>query len=172
MCFIRRRLRDLLMQLAVMDFFWAKWTNEIHEEWISSLLRNTPRFTRSKLEHTRDLMNDKVRDCLVVGHQPLISSIVLPDPGDRHVLAAAVFAGCDLIVTHNLKHFPKAVLAAFDIRAQHPDEFLTDLLEQGAEGFCEAVRRVRRRLENSAIRGTQNISTFCGAKGLSAWSRN
>lgn len=50
-------VRDLLMQLAVEDMFRARWTNAIHEEWMSNLLANRPDLTRPKLERVRDLMN-------------------------------------------------------------------------------------------------------------------
>ncbi len=73
-------LRDALMQLAVTDLFKAKWTADIHEEWIKALLRKEPHRDRAALERTRDLMDMSVRDCLVTGHKPLVPSLVLPDP--------------------------------------------------------------------------------------------
>ena len=57
-------LRDLLMRLAMTDRFRAKWTHEIHEEWIRNVLEDRPDLTRAQLERTRDLMNAHVRDCL------------------------------------------------------------------------------------------------------------
>jgi predicted nucleic acid-binding protein len=47
-------------------------------------------------------MNEAVRDCLVTGHEALIATLSLPDPDDRHVLAAAIHAGAEVIVTCNL----------------------------------------------------------------------
>jgi hypothetical protein len=88
-------VRDILLQLAVTDLFRAKWTADIHEEWIRSLLRDRPQFKRADLERTRTLMDTGVRDCLVTGYQPLIPSLSLPDPDDRHVLAAAIVGRCD-----------------------------------------------------------------------------
>jgi hypothetical protein len=83
--------RDLLIQLAQMDLFKAKWSADIHREWIEALLRNEPRRDRATLERTRDLMDKAVRDCLVTGYEPLIPALALPDDGgDRHVLAAAI----------------------------------------------------------------------------------
>jgi predicted nucleic acid-binding protein len=104
-------MRDVLIEIAVTDLFKAKWSEDIHREWIDSLLRNEPRRDRAALERTRDLMNRAVRDCLVTGYEPLIQSIALPDADDRHVLAAAIVGRCDMIVTQNLKHFPEAALA-------------------------------------------------------------
>ncbi len=85
-------LRDLLLQLAVTDLFRAKWTAEIHREWIEALLRKEPHRDRARLERTRDLMDSSTRDCLVTGYEALIPSLQLPDPNDRHVLAAAIAA--------------------------------------------------------------------------------
>ena len=85
-------MRDILLQLAVTDLFRAKWSAEIHGEWIEALLRNEPHRDRAVLERTRSLMDQSVRDCLVTGHEILVPQLELPDPGDRHVLAAAIAA--------------------------------------------------------------------------------
>src|ERR1700722_6141619 len=88
-------LRDLLLQLALSDLFRAKWSNAIHDEWIESVLERRPDLKREQLERTRALMNSHVRGCLVEGHEPLIKTLVLPDPDDRHVVAAAIHARAD-----------------------------------------------------------------------------
>ena len=64
-------LRDLLMRLALTDLFRARWSDQIHEEWINAVLRNRPDLSRAQLERTRSLMNAHVRDALVDGHQSL-----------------------------------------------------------------------------------------------------
>ena len=51
-------------------------------------------------------MNLHAEDCLVTGFEELIEGLELPDRKDRHVLAAAVRSGADVIVTQNLKDFP------------------------------------------------------------------
>jgi predicted nucleic acid-binding protein len=141
-------LRDLLVQLALTGLFRAKWTDEIHDEWIGAVLRNPPPgTTREKLERTRDLMNvvARERDCLVTDYQELISSLQMPDPNDRHVLAAAIHARADLIVTKNLKHFPPAVLGRHGVEAQHPDEFFKRLLGLSRDAVCAAAKTCRLR---------------------------
>jgi hypothetical protein len=85
------------MQLAVTDLVRAKWTADIHEEWITALLESQPHRRRADLERTRSLMDSAVRDCLVMGYAGLIPSLSLPDPDDRHVLAAAIVGRCDVI---------------------------------------------------------------------------
>ena len=62
----------------------------------------------------------------VTGYDDIITSLTLPDPDDRHVLAAAVVGGADAIVTANLRDFPDQTLAQFNIVATHPDDFLLD----------------------------------------------
>jgi len=116
-------MRDLFLQLAVLDVFRAKWSADIHREWIEALLRNQPERDRAKLERTCSLMDEAAGDSLVTGYKPLIASLSLPDRGDRHVLAAAIAGRCDVIVTQNLHHFPDAALAPFQLVAQHPDDF-------------------------------------------------
>ena len=81
-------MRDALMQLAVADLFKAKWTADIHREWIDALLRNEPHREKVALERTRNLMDTATRDCLITGYEALVPALTLPDPGDRHVLAA------------------------------------------------------------------------------------
>ena len=96
-------------------------------------------------------MDQATRDCLVTGYQPLIPSLVLPDPNDRHVLAAAIAGNCDLIVTKNLKHFPQKVLAQFQIQPVHPDDFLVDHFSLNPGLFCSTVRTVRKRLKRPPL---------------------
>ena len=141
-------LRDLLMELAVADLYRAKWSNAVHEEWIGAVLRNRSDLTRARLERTRDLMDAHVRDAIVTDFEELIDVLDLPDPDDRHVLAAAIKGRADLIVTVNLKDFPAETLDRWGIEAQHPDAFLTHQFHLSQPVFLQAVRTVRLRLKN------------------------
>ena len=97
-------LRDLLIRVGQAGLVQAKWTNEILDEMLRVLSRNRPDIPPEKLDRLRQLMNKAVRDCLISGYEPLVEGLKLPDPGDRQVLAAAVKAGAQVIVTSNLKH--------------------------------------------------------------------
>ena len=141
-------LRDLLMRLALVGLFRARWSAQIHEEWLRSLLEKRPELTRAQLERTRDLMNTSVLDSLVTGHEPLIEAIVLPDPDDRHVVAAAIRCGADAIVTYNLKDFPEAALQPLGIEAQHPDDFVLCQIDLGLAVVLRARREQRAALKN------------------------
>ena len=137
-------LRDLLMQMATTGLFRARWSETIHDEWTSSLLAHRPEL-KAQLARTRQLMDAHVPDCLVTDYKHLIVTLDLPDPNDRHVLAAAIVADADLIVTKNLKDVPAYRLAPYGIEAQHPDEFIRNLLslDEGAGAALESVARHR-----------------------------
>ncbi len=141
-------LRDLFIRLAQAGLVRAKWTDTIHHEWLSSVLKDNPRLSPARLARTRNLMNEAIRDCLVIGYEGLIDSLALPDPDDRHVLAAAIRAGAGVIVTRNLSDFPGEVLARYDIEALHPDDFLVVLLDHAPGTVCAAVKRQRASLRN------------------------
>lgn len=153
-------VRDIFLQLAQTGLFKAKWSQDIHREWIEALLRNEPHRDRSRLENTRNLMDRAVRDCLVTGYQPLIPSLHLPDPDDRHVLAAAIVGRCDVIVTYNLKDFPEGAILPFHIEAQHPDAFLSNHLHLTPGLFCAAIRKIRLRLTKSSFTEAEYISNL------------
>ena len=148
------------MQLAMTGLFRAKWTEEIHEEWIRNVLKNRTDLKREQLERTRDLMNEHVLDCVVDGYQELMSAITLPDEDDRHVLAAAIRCKADVIVTFNLKDFPASELKKYDVEAQHPDEFIHNLFDLDSAAVASAVKRQRISLKNPSVSVVHLLSTL------------
>mgnify|MGYP003577911952 CR=1 FL=1 len=153
-------LRNLLMRLALTGLFRAKWSADVHEEWISSLLHKRPDLTREKLERTRRLMDEHATYALVTGYHDLIEGLHLPDPEDRHVLAAAIRGRADLIVTSNLRDFPPAALAPFGIDAQHPDEFVLHLLDLARGKVAGAAREHRLSLKKPPKTVDQYLDTL------------
>ncbi len=141
-------LRDFLLHLALTDLFQARWSMDIHREWIESLLARRPDLSRAHLERTRRLMDQSVPGGLVAGYEDLIADLELPDSNDRHVLAAAIRCQAQVIVTFNLSDFPLAALAPLQVEAQHPDDFVQRLLRLDAGAVCEAARRQRSNLKN------------------------
>ena len=122
-------LRDLLIRVAMTGVVRAKWTDKILDEVFRNILEKRADLTEANLARTRELMNGAIRDVLVVGYEPLITALNLPDDNDRHVLAAAIQAGAQSIVTQNLKDFPNDKLRPYGIEAIPPDEFVLDLLD-------------------------------------------
>ena len=153
-------LRDLLMHLALTDLYRAKWTNEIHEEWIASVLADRKDLKKNFLERTRDKMNSSIRDCLVQNYQYLIPTLTLPDKNDRHILAAAIHSNSSVIVTYNLKDFPKKIVSKYGIEAQHPDEFIINLFDLSPEIICLAVKRHRSSLKKPPKNVEEYLATL------------
>ena len=85
---------------------------------------------------------------MVTGHEPLIPGLTLPDPNDRHVLAAAIDGGANAIVTMNLRHFPKSVLGRHGIEAINADRFACTPLDRHRANFLAALAADRARLRN------------------------
>jgi hypothetical protein len=159
-------LRDLLLRLAITDLFRAHWSADIHREWISAVLRERPDIGRDKLENVRQLMDENIRDCLVTGYEPLIPSIQLPDEHDRHVVAAAIRAGAQVIVTYNEKDFPASALKPFGIEAQHPDVFLEHVFDLEIDIALAAVKGQRSAYRNPAITAEDFVQMLREKYGL------
>ena len=112
-------LRDTLLSLAVARLYHARWSATIHDEWTRNLAKDRPELA-ARLPVVVALMNASVPDCLVTNYEKLANSIELPDPDDRHVLAAAIVGHADAIVTFNTKDFPQAVLQPCGISSGSP----------------------------------------------------
>ena len=124
-------LRDLLLELAVSDIYHTKWSDADHEEWIRALRQRRPDIARARLERTRRLMDVHVRDALISGFENLVPIIRLPDPDDRHVVAAAIPGDANIILSANLRDFPARALTPHGgLVAQHPDRFLARLCRE------------------------------------------
>jgi len=141
-------LRDLFVRIAVAGLVQAKWTDEIHDEWIRNVLKDRGDLCADRLARTRRLMDAAARDCLVRWPRKLLETIHLPDANDRHVVAAAIASRARVIVTFNLKDFPRETLASFKLEAQHPDDFLSMLIQLVPTKICSIVSDQRASLRN------------------------
>lgn len=145
------RVRDALLRFNEAGLFRARWTDAILDEWQNAVLRDRPdRF--ESLKSQREAMADAFDEAWVEGYEPIIEGLTLPDPDDRHVLAAAIRCGAQHIVTENVKGFPAEVLAAFGIEAVSADAVLAntfELYEPEASSALHPMRRAYRRPEMS-----------------------
>lgn len=92
-------------------------------------------------------------------YEPLIP-VMRNDEGDRHVLAAAVRSGSEVIVTWNTAHFPPEACAPYDIEVQDPDEFLCDLWSVDPEAIAHVLRLQAEHLVNPPKTVSQVIATL------------
>lgn len=143
-------VRDLLLQLARDGAYRARWTDDIQNEWIRNVLGNRPDLTATQMAYTRSQMEKHIPDALVTGYAHFLSGVHLPDPDDRHVVAAAIAAKADAIVTFNLRDFPAAALEPLDIEAHHPDRFITNLLTD-QPNLLRSALAIQRRLQKPPL---------------------
>jgi predicted nucleic acid-binding protein len=139
-------LRNILVQAAVDRLVEARWTDAIHDEWIRSLRAAAPTIPPGRLHGTRRLMNEALPTAMVENYARHISDVNLPDPDDRHVVAAAIATGASVIVTWNLRHFPTAELRRFGLRKETPDTFLSGLYDAAPTLMIGCLANARRNL--------------------------
>lgn len=132
-------LRDLLIRIGNSGIVRARWSERILDECFASILKQRPDLNQGALARTRELMCRAVPDCLVSGFEHLELALDLPDEDDRHVLAAAVRANAQAIVTFNLRDFPDHVLERYDIEAKHPDDFVLDSIDIAPAGIARCL---------------------------------
>ncbi len=147
---------DVLLSLADADLFSAKWSATIMAEWTEAVIRQYPG-TEAAVATKAQAMCEAIPDCLVTGYEPLIDGLSLPDPKDRHVLAAAIVGHADAIVTWNGKDFPAAALAPYGIEIQTPDEFVTNQIMLNKLRSIAALRTMRARWARPAMTGQDLI---------------
>jgi predicted nucleic acid-binding protein len=162
-------LRNVLVQCAFDGLVEARWTDEIHAEWMRNLAGSSPGTTLKRLQATRDLMKAVLPDADVTGYQGLIPSLSLPDSDDRHVLAAAIAGKASLIVTWNLKHFPAAALRQHGVAGISPDDFLVSLHSSYRNVLIASVKRARLNLRKTQPSAYEFINAL-KAQGLTAFS--
>lgn len=157
-------VRDILLNLAEQELLKPKWTEEIHDEWMKNLLRNRKDLKRKQLEATVEAMNSAFPDSLVENYSSLVSTLSLPDPKDRHILAAAIRCKADLIVTYNTNDFPYEQLTLFDIDVQHPDVFISNLIDLNHEKAIKAFQNQVRKLKNPPMTTPEVLESLrkCG----------
>ncbi len=135
-------LRDLLIRITQAGLVQAKWTDDILDEVFRSITRDRPNIDPTRLARTRELMNAAVRDCLVTGYQTLIPTIDLPDPDDRHVLAAAIRTRAQAIITNNTRDFPSDALRIWGVEAVSADDFVLDQIDLNPKIVWSCVQQI------------------------------
>ncbi len=140
-------VRDILLHLADVKLFQPKWTDLIHDEWVRNLLINRPDIESKSLKKTRIAMESAFPDAHVSFYESIIDEITLPDPDDRHVLAAAIKSGAKIIVTNNVKDFPAKNLRPYHTTAMTADHFVKKLIMldeiRALNAFHAQVRNMR-----------------------------
>lgn len=151
-------IRDLLFWFAFYDLFIPKWSKHIFDEWDDVMRRKGV----SEVEITKriDKANQAFPNALVENYEPLIPCLTLPDEKDRHVLAAAIKVNANLIVTNNIKDFPKAYLSNFSLSAKKADDFLTDIIDLNQQDAVKAFKELVMNRRNPDLDEFQVLEAF------------
>lgn len=131
-------LRDTILCLAEAGLYLPYWTQEILDGATRNLV-NTGRLTITQAMRLEGRIKQAFPSALIVVPENIVQ-LMTNHPNDRHVLAAAVIAKANIIVTSNLKHFQDRDLAPWQIQAKSPDEFLNELYNLYPEQVIEVLQ--------------------------------
>lgn len=143
-------LTNILAQLAVEGLYTAKWTKQIDEEWVRAILKSHQNFSRDQVLRRLSALHAAIPDWEIVkeSYSEFIEILNLPDPNDRHVLAAAIAGHADCIVTFNVKDFPAPNLEKWAIEVLHPDDFISLQLSLEPVLALTAIKHIRTRFKS------------------------
>ena len=141
-------LRDLLLEIAHEHLYRVHWSPQILEDTVRNLLADA-RSTQEKASRFCAAMERAFPEALVEPPPGLADQLGC-DPGDRHVLAAAIAAKAEVIVTLNVRHFPTEVLEPLGIEAVTPDQFLCNLLDLDPGAMHGCLETIAARQRNPA----------------------
>lgn len=134
-------LRDVLLRCVEAGLFQIVWSSRILEEMKGAILANRPDIKESRLDTMIEQMRSAFPEAEVDGWETLEEAMT-NEAKDRHVLAVAVRARADMVVTSNLKHFPEEACEPYCVEPIGPDDFLCQLLEineQSMKGILEQL---------------------------------
>lgn len=142
-------LRDTLLRMAEVELCQVYWSREILEASTRNLIK-AGRMTSDKAMRLQQMIENAFPEAIVEVPTELVQ-VMGNHPGDRHVLATAVVAKVNVIVTYNLKHFSRSALAPWGIEAQHPDVFLSYLYNLSPDLVANVVRQQAQDLQRPPI---------------------
>lgn len=128
---------DTLLRAAERGLYRLRWSEAILEELQRSLALKLP-LGDDRARRRVAAQRDYFPEAEVRGFEHRIGQMT-NDPKDRHVLAAAVECGAEIIVTFNLRDFPSSALRPWGIEAQSPDAFLSSLFTQEPEALLAII---------------------------------
>jgi predicted nucleic acid-binding protein len=119
-------LCDTLLRLAEAPrLFEPKWSDEILQETVR-VLEQKLGWPAQLTTHFQNQLRAHFDEAWISGYEPLVVRMT-NDRKDRHVAAAAAYAGAPIIITFNLRHFRSEHLRPWGVDAVHPQTFLCGL---------------------------------------------
>lgn len=164
-------VRAAMLWFADERLFRPAWSPTILEEWRRSVKRRHPDLTDERVNVWQQLMVEQFPDAEITGYEPLINALNLPDPDDRHVLAAAIVGKCQGIITTNRKHFPLSAITPFAMEVVHPDDFIVNIIDIDPVRALTACRRHRQAMAATNPSPDQFLERFAAAGLVQAHAR-
>lgn len=164
--------RDLILSLADAELFRVRWSYQVMtetEKAINGILRDrgyNAEDSKERAAHALKSIQAAFPEAAVEGHADLTDKLdCLPDKDDHHVLAAAIHCKASVIVTDNLKDFPKKVLELYEIEPKSADEFIADTVDLDYRKSLAAIAALRARLKNPELTASELLERW-RAQGL------
>lgn len=151
-------IRDLLFWFAHYDLYTPKWNAHIFDEWKEVMIRKG--VSEQEANKRTNIANLAFPDALVLNYDGIINQLNLPEEKDRHVLAAAIKTNANVIVTNNLKDFPKDYLDSFGLKAISADDFLTDIIDLNHSLALSAFKELVLHKKNPNMNEYQVLESF------------
>jgi predicted nucleic acid-binding protein len=175
------QIRDLFCRLAEAELIEIRWTATILEETRRTLIDKLA-LDAAKVDRLIAALNDAFPHAPVTGFEPWVERFDLPDPNDRHVLAAAVHGECDMLVTYNNVDFPDEAVEPYDLLVVSVDDalvWLAGIFQQQMPVIIDRQIAALRRpsmsresfLEHMAARAPMGAVAIGTALGIEAYSR-
>ncbi|MEM1302492.1 MAG: PIN domain-containing protein, partial [Pseudomonadota bacterium] len=117
-------VREVLLKVAAGGVFTPLWSKRILEEWRRAAGRLNP-VALAQAEAEIALVKARWPEAEVDPKPSDEARLYLPDVNDVHVLASAIAGSADVLLTVNIKDFPRSTLYEEGIRRDEPDHFLT-----------------------------------------------
>jgi predicted nucleic acid-binding protein len=140
---------DALMSLCSRGLFAAKWSRRIEDEWVSHLTQKLPdrqfQIANRKTQMRLAVPDWEVGDEGIAAIEP---GLQLPDPDDKHVLAAAIVGHADCIVTDDKWGFDETVASRYGIEVIDTDSFIVNQLDLDEYQALAALKAMRLRWGN------------------------
>lgn len=166
-------LTDTLLRLAEVELYTPLWSDRILSEATRAVIRVHPELDSERVRHRFRQMDAAFEDASVAGWEHLEPNLNLPDPDDRHVLAAAILGRADVIVTANLSDFPADVLRPYGPEAISADEFLLNQLDLAPTIVLRVLEAQASATQNPAVTTDMLLNALArgGAQQFAAQAR-
>ena len=151
---------DLFLNFADAKLIRPVWSDWIHDEWMRNVLKSKPQLDPAKIERRKQMMDRAFPDALVHEFEVLVDTIEGVHKKDRHVMAVAIRARADSIVTFNMKDFSAAAQSQYGISVIHPDQLMLKLIRMNESMVIDTIRIVRRHLKNPPISAEHLLAIY------------